>query len=261
MAAKILIVEDEQKIARLVRLYLEEAGYSASVIADGSLAVPAFRHERPDLVILDLNLPGTDGLDVCRALRRESNVPVIMLTARSEEADRLVGLELGADDYVTKPFSPREIVARVRAVLRRTQGELLAAETIQAGDLLIDPASRRARIAEHELALTVSEFDILAALAAVRACPVEAAAARSVAGRCPRGYERSIDQHQEPATQIEDGGHGASSRPCTASATGSTRSSRVIAMSAYGQASGGIRGSDLRGAGGGHRGGEFRDRA
>lgn len=206
MAAKILIVEDEQKIARLVRLYLEEAGYSASVIADGSLAVPAFRHERPDLVILDLNLPGTDGLDVCRALRRESNVPVIMLTARSEEADRLVGLELGADDYVTKPFSPREIVARVRAVLRRTQGELLAAETIQAGDLLIDPASRRARIAEHELALTVSEFDILAALARESGRVLSRLQLLEASqGVAYEGYERSIDQHiKNLRRKIED---------------------------------------------------------
>src|SRR5574341_1002163 len=206
MAAKILIVEDEQKIARLVRLYLEEAGYSASVITDGSLAVPAFRHERPDLVIRDLNLPGMDGLDVCRALRRESNVPVIMLTARTEEADRLIGLELGADDYVTKPFSPREIVARVRAVLRRTQGDLPAAETIRAGDLLIEPASRRVRIGEHELTLTVSEFDILAALARdsgrvlSRLQLLEASQ-----GVAYEGYERSIDQHiKNLRRKIED---------------------------------------------------------
>src|SRR5574341_1204299 len=176
MATKILIVEDEQKIARLVRLYLEEAGYSASVIADGSLAVPAFRHERPDLVILDLNLPGLDGL------------------------------ELGADDYVTKPFSPREIVARVRAVLRRTQGDLPAAETIRAGDLLIEPASRRVRIGEHELTLTVSEFDILAALARdsgrvlSRLQLLEASQ-----GVAYEGYERSIDQHiKNLRRKIED---------------------------------------------------------
>ena len=114
MAQKVLIVEDENRIARLVRLYLEEAGFEVAVVDDGAQALPAFRHETPDLIILDLNLPGKDGLDVCRAVRRESDVPIIMLTARTDEADKLIGLELGADVYVVKPFSPREVVARVR---------------------------------------------------------------------------------------------------------------------------------------------------
>jgi DNA-binding response OmpR family regulator len=196
MAHKILIVEDEQKIARLVRLYLEEAGFEALAIHDGAQAIPAFRHERPDLVILDLNLPGMDGLDVCRALRRESGVPVIMLTARTEEADRLIGLELGADDYVVKPFSPREVVARVRAVLRRSSGDSPRGETIRAGDLTLDLASHRAWIGEHEMVLTVSEFDILAALARdagrvlTRLQLLDASQ-----GVAYEGYERSIDQH------------------------------------------------------------------
>src|SRR5512139_3072567 len=120
MAQKILIVEDETQIARLVRLYLEEAGYMATEIHSGDQAMPAFRHEQPDLVILDLNLPGRDGLDICRDLRKNSDVPVIILTARTEETDRLIGLEIGADDYVVKPFSPREVAARVRTVLRRS---------------------------------------------------------------------------------------------------------------------------------------------
>src|SRR5512139_3810534 len=135
MAQKILIIEDEQQIARLVRLYLEEAGFEASEVRDGSQAIYAFRQEHPDLVILDLNLPGIDGLDVCRALRRESDVPVIMLTARSEEADRLIGLEMGADDYIVKPFSPREVVARVRAVLRRTSRSQSPPEVVRVGNL------------------------------------------------------------------------------------------------------------------------------
>jgi DNA-binding response OmpR family regulator len=116
MAEKILIVEDEANIVRTLRLYLEKAGYHVAAVYDGSQALHAFRQEQPALVILDLNLPGADGLDVCRSLRRNSIIPIIMLTARIEEEDRLVGLELGADDYIVKPFSPREVVARVRVV-------------------------------------------------------------------------------------------------------------------------------------------------
>ncbi len=196
MPHRVLIVEDEQKIARLVRLYLEEAGFAVEVVHDGALALPAFRHERPDLVILDLNLPGVDGLDVCRTLRRESDVPVIMLTARSEEADRLIGLEMGADDYIVKPFSPREVVARVRAVLRRALGPQNPGEIIRAGTLTLDLASRRAYAGSHELTLTVSEFDILTTLAReagrvlTRLQLLEASQ-----GVAYEGYERSIDQH------------------------------------------------------------------
>jgi DNA-binding response OmpR family regulator len=119
---KILLVEDEAKIARTVRLYLEQAGYQVATVEDGALAMPAFRHEQPDLIILDLMLPHVDGWELCRQIRRESGVPIIMLTARNEETDRIIGLELGADDYIAKPFSPREVVARVRAVLRRSRG-------------------------------------------------------------------------------------------------------------------------------------------
>src|SRR3990172_1414945 len=122
MTQKILIVDDEPDIVRLVRAYLERAGFAVVTAGEGGEALAVFRHERPNLVVLDLNLPGMDGLDVCRGMRRDSDVPIIMLTARLEETDRLIGLELGADDYVVKPFSPREIVARVRAVLRRTEG-------------------------------------------------------------------------------------------------------------------------------------------
>jgi two-component system alkaline phosphatase synthesis response regulator PhoP len=118
----ILIVDDEPKIVKTVRAYLESAGYGVVVAEDGRMALTVFRHEKPALVILDLGLPGMDGLDVARIMRRDSNVPMIMLTARVDEADKLIGLELGADDYVTKPFSPRELVARVRAVLRAPPG-------------------------------------------------------------------------------------------------------------------------------------------
>jgi DNA-binding response OmpR family regulator len=196
MAQKILIIEDEPKIARLVRLYLEEAGYTTAAIMDGSQAIYAFRQEQPDLVLLDLNLPGLDGLEICRKLRSESDVPVIMLTARTDEADRLIGLELGADDYVVKPFSPREVVARVRAVLRRASGPQSPGEVIRAGSLSLDLGSRRVTLGGHELALTVSEFDILQALGReagrvlTRLQLLEASQ-----GVAYEGYERSIDQH------------------------------------------------------------------
>jgi DNA-binding response OmpR family regulator len=157
-------------------------------------------------VILDLNLPGMDGVDVCRLLRRESDIPVIMLTARSEEADKLIGLEMGADDYVVKPFSPREVVARVRAVLRRVGAAQPPGEVIRAGTLMLDLASHRAHMAEREVALTVSEFDILAALARdagrvlTRLQLLEASQ-----GVAYDGYERSIDQHiKNLRRKIED---------------------------------------------------------
>jgi DNA-binding response OmpR family regulator len=196
MAQKILIVEDERQISRLVRLYLEEAGFQALEIHDGTQAIFSFRHERPDLVILDLNLPGIDGLDVCRALRRESDVPVIMLTARSEEADRLVGLEMGADDYVVKPFSPREGVARVRAVLRRTSRSQSPPELARVGNLTLDLAGYRASIGKRGLVLTPSEFEILSTLARnpgrvlTRLQLLE-----ETQGITYEGYERTIDQH------------------------------------------------------------------
>ena len=124
MADKILVIEDEAHITRTLRLYLEQAGFQVAIIADGALAMPAFRHEKPDLVILDLHLPHVDGWEICRQIRHEADTPIIMLTARSEESDKLIGLELGADDYVTKPFSPREVTARVRVVLRRSRGQV-----------------------------------------------------------------------------------------------------------------------------------------
>ena len=128
MNETILVVDDEPKIVRLARDYLEKSGFKVLTSGDGQQALAITRQERPDLIVLDLMLPGMDGLDVCRAIRRESDVPIIMLTARAEETDQLIGLELGADDYITNPFSPRALVARVRALLRRTQGNLLQQE-------------------------------------------------------------------------------------------------------------------------------------
>jgi len=165
----ILVVEDEPHIVEVVRDYLKQAGYRAITAGDGHTAMSLARRERPDLVILDLMLPGgMDGLDVCRSLRQDAvlrDVPIIMLTARSEEVDRLIGLELGADDYVTKPFSPREVVARVRAVLRRAQGDAPPAGLIRVGDLTIDLVKRRVTVGDRMVALTPTEFDLLAVMA------------------------------------------------------------------------------------------------
>jgi len=165
MNETILVVDDEQKILKLARDYLETEGYQVKTAADGKTALAIARRDKPDLIILDLMLPGMDGWDVCRALRRESDVPIIMLTARAEEADQLVGLELGADDYVTKPFSPRLLVARVRAVLRRVQGDIYQPGILSAGKLVIDTNGHRVTLEGNQIHLTRIEFMILAMLA------------------------------------------------------------------------------------------------
>ena len=162
-APVILIVEDEPKLARLLADYLGAASYSPVIVARGDAALEAVIEHDPALLLLDLNLPGMDGISVCRELRKTSNVPVIMVTARAEEIDRLLGLELGADDYICKPFSPREVVARVRAVLRRTS--LSAANDAAASDpVVIDADARRATIAGKSVSLTGVEFELLRAL-------------------------------------------------------------------------------------------------
>lgn len=194
--AKILIVEDETQIVRGLVLYLERAGYTTTAVYDGALAVPAFRQEKPDLILLDLNLPNRDGVDICQAIRRDSAVPIIMLTARSDEMDRLLGLELGADDYIVKPFSPREVVARVRAVLRRVGGVMGDTDIVRAGTLLVDTAGYRAWLGESPLALTQSEFEILLALARHAGHVLSRAQLlEDTQGIAYEGYERSIDQH------------------------------------------------------------------
>ncbi|SDH02643.1 two-component system, OmpR family, response regulator BaeR [Pseudomonas flavescens] len=161
---RILIVEDEPRLSAVLRDYLQAAGYSCQQVFDGADAVPAFRQRQPDLVILDLMLPNRDGIDICRELRTLSDVPVIMVTARVEEIDRLLGLELGADDYVCKPFSPREVVARVHSVLRRHRHVPGAVES--ARGLSIDNAACRACLHGHDLGLTLVEFRLLRTLAA-----------------------------------------------------------------------------------------------
>ncbi len=196
MSKKILVVDDEKKLVTILKGYLEQAGYAVVTAYDGQQALTVFRHESPALVLLDLNLPQIDGLDVCRALRKESNVPVIMLTARVEETDRLIGLELGADDYIVKPFSPREVVARVRAVLRRSEGEPARAETFSAGDLTLDLGKHSARLRDRALELTPTEFDLLTVMmqnpgrAFTRLQLLD-----QVQGEAFEGYERTVDAH------------------------------------------------------------------
>lgn len=160
--SSILVVEDEPIVRDVVIRYLRKAGYAAAVAADGRTAKDLIEREPPDLVILDVMLPGIDGLELCRWIRGRSRVPVIMLTALGDESDRIVGLELGADDYVTKPFSPRELVARVRSVLRRANAvDTSTEEPLTAGELEIDPARREVRRAGREVTLTPREFDLL----------------------------------------------------------------------------------------------------
>ncbi|HEX5395841.1 MAG TPA: response regulator transcription factor [Candidatus Limnocylindria bacterium] len=191
----ILIVDDEPKIVRLVADYLEAAGFGVSTAGDGDEALMRARTERPDLVILDLGLPGLDGLDVTRSIRRNGDLPIIMLTARDDETDKLIGLELGADDYVTKPFSPRELVARVRAVLRRHAGSA-ETEVLHAGELELDVPRMRLARAGTPVELTATEFALLAAMARqpgrvfTRSQLLDA-----IHGVAFESYERAIDAH------------------------------------------------------------------
>ena len=161
----ILIVDDAPNIVELVRLYLEGAGYATIVATDGPSAVELHRRHRPDLVVLDVMLSGMDGFEVCRAIRREADTPVIMLTARTDDIDAIVGLELGADDYVTKPFNPRALVARIKAILRRTDGTVRLGRPIEVGSLRIDPRRREVVLGDAIVELRGREFDLLAALA------------------------------------------------------------------------------------------------
>jgi len=163
MAKKILIVDDEPQIVEICRDYLKAAGYDIVTASNGSKGLTLARREKPDLIVLDLMMPEMDGLDVCREIRRESNVPIIMLTARVEETDKLIGLELGADDYITKPFSPRELVARVRVVLRRA-ANTPDNEIIRAGEVELDRAHYEVHLPDKTVSLTSTEFEILATL-------------------------------------------------------------------------------------------------
>ena len=195
--ATILVVDDEPKIAQLARDYLEHAGFTVLTAADGRTGLARARENSPDLIVLDLRLPDLDGLDVTRALRKDSPVPIIMLTARGEESDKLIGLELGADDYIVKPFSPKELVARVRAVLRRWEHATAAdADVLRAGDLVLDVPRMRVTAGSRPVELSPSEFQLLTALARhpgrvfTRGQLLDA-----LHGVAFESYERAIDAH------------------------------------------------------------------
>lgn len=163
---RILVVDDEENIVDLVRLYLEQEGFRVESASDGASALDMIAQDEPSLVVLDIMLPEIDGLEVCRRTRAKSEVPIVMLTARDEDIDKIVGLEIGADDYLTKPFNPRELVARVKAILRRMERpERGDGKPIHVGDLRIDPARREVHIGEQEVALRTKEFDLLLAFA------------------------------------------------------------------------------------------------
>jgi two-component system alkaline phosphatase synthesis response regulator PhoP/two-component system response regulator ResD len=162
---RILVVDDEKNIVELAKLYLRQEGYDVITAADGAAALEQCRAERPDLVVLDIMLPQIDGWEVCRRLRQAGRIPIIMLTARSDDVDKIVGLELGADDYMVKPFNPRELVARVKAVLRRSEGTLGQPAALNLGNLRIDTARREVWVADQSVSLRAKEFDLLAYLA------------------------------------------------------------------------------------------------
>ncbi len=195
MPKKILIVDDEPKIVEICRDYLRASGFEVLSAGDGPTGLAAARQEHPDLIVLDLMLPGMDGLDVCRTLRRESETPIIMLTARVEETDKLVGIELGADDYITKPFSPRELVARVRMVLRRAGGET-PADLLRVGGVSLDRSRYEMTLPEKVITLTPTELEIVAALMSQPGRIFSRAQLLSAArGVSFESYERSIDSH------------------------------------------------------------------
>ena len=194
-AMKILIVDDDPRLRDLLRIALERAGFTTLSAADGATALIHARRAAPDLIVLDVGLPEMDGFEVCRRLRAGSEVPILFLTARDDEIDRIVGLELGADDYVTKPFSPRELVARVRAILKRS-GRAASPEMLSRGKITVDLRAQSCRVAGTEISLTATEFDILARLLAE---PVRLAARRTLIaglwGPQSQVSDRTFDSH------------------------------------------------------------------
>lgn len=196
MTQRVLIVDDERKLVLGLVAYFRQAGFETLTAYDGRTALDSARRDQPDLIILDLMLPEVDGLDVCRQIRRTSNVPIIMLTARVEETDMLIGLELGADDYITKPFSPREVMARARAVLRRTSGGPVTATLLRGGDIVLDLDRRSVQVAGQPIELTPTEFDLLAALLRNIGRPLSRSQLLDATqGDAYAGYERTIDAH------------------------------------------------------------------
>ena len=195
MPPLILVVDDEPKVARLARDYLEKNGFRVTTATDGQAALTTARREKPDLIILDLMLPQIDGREVCRILRRESDVPIIMLTALSEEIDQVTGLEIGADDYITKPFSVRALVARVRALLRRTRGEVKAPSIIRTGGLEIDSEKYSVTFKGSMIKLTPNEFKLLHLLASRPGQTLTREQLLEDLHGAASGIDRSVDSH------------------------------------------------------------------
>ena len=195
MPRKILVIDDEPKIVELCSDYLRAAGFEIITAGDGLQGLALAHSQKPDLIVLDLMLPGMDGLDFCRSLRHDSNIPIIMLTARIEETDKLIGLELGADDYMTKPFSPRELVVRVRTVLRRASGDA-SSEVIRVGDIALDRARYRVTLPDRSVDLTMTEFELLATMMSQPGRIFSRAQLlNAVRGVSFESYERAIDSH------------------------------------------------------------------
>lgn len=195
MPELILVVDDEPKVVRLARDYLEKHGYRVTTASDGQSALTSARRDKPDLIILDLMLPGMDGREVCRILRRDSDVPIIMLTALSEEIDQITGLEIGADDYITKPFSPRALIARVRALLRRSQGMVKPPSVIRAGGLEIDSEKHTVEFNEDPMKLTPNEFKLLQILASRPGQTLTREQLLEDLHGSASSFDRSVDSH------------------------------------------------------------------
>lgn len=210
---KALIVEDEPKIVELLKLYLEREGYQVITAEDGQKGLGLFQREKPDIIILDLMLPIIDGIEVCKTIRKTSRVPIIILTARGEEIDRIIGLELGADDYITKPFSPREVIARVNAVLRRTAKTEPASEVINVGGLRIDLSQYEVKYKDRDVKLTPTEFKLLCVMAQHPGRVFTRLQLLDTAiGDVYEGYERTIDVHIKNLRQklrFQEEGNGA----------------------------------------------------
>jgi DNA-binding response OmpR family regulator len=196
MPGTILVVDDEKNIVQLARLYLGNEGYRVETASDGKQALERAKAVKPDLIVLDIMMPEMDGLTVCKELRKTSNVPVIILTARGDDIDRIVGLEIGADDYMAKPFNPRELVARVKAVLRRAQGERETPEVIEVDGLRIDAASREVTLDGRAIQLRAKEFELLSAFASHKGTVLDRERLlRMVWGADYYGDTRTIDVH------------------------------------------------------------------
>jgi len=196
MAATILVVDDEKNIVELARIYLRNEGFQIEAAYDGREAIEKARALKPSLVVLDLMLPEIDGMEVCRTLRRESDVPIVMLTARSDDMDKIIGLEIGADDYLTKPFNPRELVARIKAVLRRSEVAKRPAKLIEVGDLRVDVLGREASVAGNPVPLRTKELDLLMALATnVGVAMARERLLNTVWGEDFFGDQRTLDVH------------------------------------------------------------------